>query len=189
MTTLKSALHQRGMFILALLAATITLWSKKANAQNTEKTEKSEVASIIWINSFYGPNNFGVGLGARYSAIGIGATVFGFAGDTTHGLSARPGMIGVSIDLYIGIDFNTWLAAYGNIGAVARLATYKAQEDVAKTYVKHAMMSVGGGFQVSLASRLTIGIGYNALLDLPDYEGGPTYNVLHSIVPQIGYRL
>lgn len=169
-----------------LVVLTAAAYAGTSYAQ-TVKNDKP--AAIIWINSWYGPNNSGVGISGRYGILGIGTTVFDFAGDTTSGLPIRPGAIGMSVDGYLAIDFSDWLTMYGNVGLIARLGTYRTSEDIARKYQKHGAYSVGGGFQISLASHLMLGIGYNGVVDVPEYDGGPTYNTIRSIVAQVGYRL
>lgn len=174
------------LFFPAILIAFMTMTlSNDCRAQNQDDMNPP---TIIWINSFYGPNNAGIGLGVRHGILGIGATTFAFPGDTTSGI-IRPGAIGISVDMYVAADFSKWIAAYMNIGLVGRLGTYQVSPEVLKRYEKHSIMSVGGGFQISLASHLVLGIGYNALVDLPEEEGGMTYNTIQSVVAQLGYRL
>jgi hypothetical protein len=146
-------------------------------------------ATVVWANSFYGPITSGIGLAARYGVIGFGTTVFAFAGDSAQSLPIRPGAICASVDIYLAIDFNNWLALYGNIGAVPRLATYKVDQEVAKNYQKHDVMSVGGGWQFSLVSHLMLGIGYSGVVDMATSDSKSNYNTIHSIVAQVGYRL
>jgi|GEM_PF-7021660 len=154
-------------------------------AQDTAR----KAPTIVWINSFYGPNNAGLGIAVRHGVIGIGGTVFGFAGDTTGSLPIRPGAIGISVDMYLAADLSNWFAIYGNLGLVGRLGTYNAPQQVIQNYLKHSVMSVGGGVQISVASHLVAGLGYNRMIDLPEHEGGATYRPIHSIVAQLGYRL
>jgi hypothetical protein len=167
----------KGLLIIACTIGT----TRGVRAQN--------VATVVWANSFYGPITSGIGLAARYGVIGFGTTIFGFAGDSLRGLPIRPGAICASLDLYLAIDFNNWLALYGNIGAVPRLVTYKVPEDVAKNYQKHDVMSVGGGWQFSLVSHLMLGIGYSGVVDMATSNSQSNYNTIHSIVAQVGYRL
>ncbi|MBS1910894.1 MAG: hypothetical protein JST22_02800 [Bacteroidetes bacterium] len=173
----------------ALLAFSGVIISALSLAAHAQGTQTESHAAVIWINSRYGPNNSGIGLCGRYSGLGLGATVFDFPGDTTSGLPIRPGMIGISVDVYAVVDFNNWLAMYANTGLVGRLGTYRTSEEVRRNAQPHDMLSVGGGFQISLAAHLMLGIGYNGILDIPDYQGGPTYNTIHSVVAQVGYRL
>lgn len=169
--------------LITLSTMTFSQTSPASNSGNEKRT------AVIWINSWYGPNNSGVGICGRYASVGIGATVFSFVGDTASDLPVRPGAIGISMDSYLIIDFNHWLAIYGNLGLIARLGTYRTSEEIARNYEKHTAVSVGGGFQVSLASHLMLGIGYNGVVDLPKRESGSTYNTISSIVAQAGYRL
>lgn len=154
------------------------------------QSDREGPATVVWLNSFYGPNNSGLGLAARYGAIGGGATVFGFAGDTTIGVGIRPGIIGASFDAYLTIDCTRWLAIYGNIGVGAWLRTYEQPGvEQKRTFPSGALVSLGGGMQISLASHVMLGIGGNALLDTPEKEGGPVYKPIPSVVAQVGYRL
>jgi hypothetical protein len=169
----------QGLLIIACGIAT----TRGVLAQNT--------ATVVWANSFYGPITSGIGLAARHGIIGFGTTIFAFAGDSVPGrsLPVRPGAICASIDFYLTADFNNWLAFYGNIGAVPRLATYKVSEEVAKNYRKHDVMSFGGGWQFSLVSHLMLGIGYSGIVDMATSNSNSNYNTIHSIVAQVGYRL
>jgi len=166
--------------------------SSRAYSQSsrTPEFDESKLARIVWVNSYYGPNNVGIGLAARYAVFGLGTTVFTFAGDSTRntGLQnkgVRPGIVGISIDGYLAIDFSKWMAVYVNGGFMGRLATYNNP----LSFPKETVVSCGGGFQISLASHLILGIGYNALLTVPEHEGSSSFDPIHSIVGQVGYRL
>ncbi len=179
----KSSLHS--ILPAIVITAMILFTAHDCRSQNHDDMNPP---TIVWINSFYGPNNAGIGLGVRHGVLGIGATTFAFPGDTTSGI-VRPGAIGISVDMYVAADFSNWIAAYMNIGLVGRLGTYQVSREVMERYQKHSVMSIGGGFQISLASHLVLGIGYNALVDLPEEEGGMTYHTIQSVVGQLGYRL
>jgi opacity protein-like surface antigen len=171
--------------LTGIAAAILMISSAPAIAQEHNEFKP---AAIIWVNSLYGPNNSGIGLCARYAVLGIGTTVFAFPGDTAASkeLSVRPGAIGFTVDLYLAFDLCSWLAIYGNAGFVGRIATYKTDSEILRNYQKHKTMSIGGGFQVSLASHLMLGVGYNGFIDAEDT--GPMYNSIQSVVGQVGYR-
>jgi hypothetical protein len=170
-----------------LIGGMLMMISSRAYSQSSQTPEfdESTLARIVWVNSYYGPNNVGIGLAARYWIFGLGTTVFAFAGDTTQGIGIRPGIVGVSVDMYMAIDFSRWLGIYGNVGFMGRLATYKGRN----SFPSDDVISVGGGFQISLASHLMLGVGYNALVTSPEVTGDPTYDPIQSVVAQVGYRL
>lgn len=169
---------------MALLALTLfhhTAWGQSG---------KEGPATVVWLNSFYGPNNSGLGLAARYGPIGGGVTVFGFAGDTTAGLGARPGIIGASFDGYLVVDCTRWLALYGSLGLGARLRTYEQEgTERRETFPPGPLLSAGGGVQLSLVSHVMLGIGCNFLIEVPENEGDPTHRTIPSVVAQLGYRI
>lgn len=149
----------------------------------------SDRTTIIWVNSWYGPNTSGAGLAARSGGFGLGATMFGFAGDTTTGLPTRHGATGISVDLYLLGDFTTWLSVYGNIGVVSRLGSYRGSGSVTPMFHNSAAMSAGCGFQISIASHVMVGFGYNGAIDFHDETIAPRYPTINALVAQVGYRL
>lgn len=157
-----------------------------ASAQPIIKEERN---TTIWANAFYGRNNSGLGLGIRYKALGIGATVFQFTGDTTASMPPRPGGVAISIDGYLAFDLVDWFAFYGNAGYVGRLTTNASQRSQLRESPQLDFLSLGAGIQITIASRLMIGGGYNFIIDTPDYQGDPTDDPIQSIVAQLGYRL
>lgn len=171
----------------ALLSGIVILAS--VQAAQAQEAAKYKPATIVWANSFYGRNNSGIGIGARYSAFGLGATVFNFAGDTSIDKTPRPGAICISGDFYLAIDFSDWIALYGNIGYAGRLMTYKEQRELLRNSSQRDFLSVGAGIQITFASHLVLGAGYNFIVDTPDEEGDETEETIQSIVAQIGYRL
>ena len=145
-------------------------------------------AGVVWANALYGANSSGVGICGRYGFIGGGVNVFGFAGDSSRVLPTRPGAIGITIDAYFAADVGSWLALYGNIGFAGRLRTYVTTPEIARAFDRPNGMSLGGGVQVSLASHIVLGVGYNGIIDIPDKSWMPSYTTIHTIVAQLGYR-
>ena len=170
----------------ALILLALAAFTEASPAQRTAQERKT--ASMVWINTFYGPNNSGVGIATRYGVIGIGATVFNFAGDTTLNMPPRPGAIALSGDIYLAADFSDWFALYGNIGYAGRLTTYKEQREQLRDSPQRDFLSLGGGLQLSIASHLVLGAGYNLIIDTPDYQGDPTDDPIQSAIAQVGYR-
>jgi hypothetical protein len=175
--------------VLFVLAA-LVIASTRCDAQtSTPGTTEQKHASIIWLNSFYGRNNSGVGVAARWWYIGVGTTFFRFAGDTAHPLSPRPGGIGFTLDFYLAADFNETFAIYGNVGYVGRAMTYNSQEKFLAGYKEPDPVSVGGGVQLTLVTHVVLGAGFNAILPTVDSDNNKhRQNPITSVVAQLGWR-
>lgn len=144
--------------------------------------------AMIWANTFYGTNNSGIGLGWRSHAVGIGASIFGFAGDSATSLPPRPGGRGYTIDGYIFIETSSWLAIHGSIGYGGWIGAYAGQEKLVESYDETGGLTAGGGLTFSLLSRFVIGAGYAGMFDTGQDEGDPTYDPIHRLVVQLGVR-
>lgn len=183
-------MHTRAPWEMALLRALLIMLilliiTPASHAQNTQM---GKTPTIVWANSFYGPNNSGLGLAVRHGVLGIGGTIFNFAGDTTTGMPPRPGGVGISGDIYLAADLSDWFALYGNVGYAGRMTTYSDQRELLRKSPQRDFLSVGGGLQISLASHLMFGGGYNLLIDTADYQGDPTDKPIQSAIAQVGYR-
>lgn len=171
----------------ALLAGMLILASIQASP--AQEVAKDKLATTVWVNSFYGRDNSGIGLGIRRSVLGFGATVFNFAGGTSSTSPSRQGAICISADFYLAADFNNWIALYGNVGYAGRMITYNKQRKPLLNFPKRDFLSTGAGLQITLASHLMLGAGCNFVIDLPDETGGRADDPIQSIVAQLGYRL
>jgi hypothetical protein len=149
---------------------------------------QTERPVMVWANSFWGANNSGIGLGIKTRVIGIGASVFGFAGDSASSLPPRPGGRGYTIDAYIFIDTSPWLAINGSIGYGGWIDTYDGQDTIVSQYEQSGGLTAGAGLTFTLLSRFAIGVGYAGLFTPAKNEGDPKYDPIHRVVMQLGYR-
>jgi hypothetical protein len=168
------------------ITATILLLIMAASLHAQGRRELKET-TVAWINTVYGPDNTGLGLCARHGAVGFGTTVFRLALDTITN-SKQSGVLGVSVSGYLIGDFSEWLAIYGSIGGGGHFATYGISNKAISTHRKYGFMSVGTGFQISIA-HIMMGIGYGISFDTGGEERTAAYDPIHSVVAQLGYRL
>ncbi len=163
--------------------------SNRTSAQVTASgvdTSRAQSASV-WIHSFYGKNNAGIGIGARYSVVGIAFTTIRFAGDSASRLPPRPGMTAMSLDFLLIVDAAKWIAPYGSIGFASRVKTFDEELSELRGLHQAIMLSVGGGVQFAIGGHYAIGIGYNGIID-SEQGRKATYDVIHSAVVQVGWK-
>lgn len=182
-------IHYRrcALFLVVLLLASTPALSQ-TNKKDTASVKYDPRVSL-WINSYYGKNHGGVGLSARWFFLGVGLTVFRFAGDTTAPLKPRPGGIGYALDSYLVIDITGWLAAYGSLGTAGRFQTYSEQVYLNPDYKEPDPVAYGCGVQTVVASHIMFGIGYHVILPTVDSDNNKNrHRAISSFVGQLGWR-